>query len=517
MKQDAINDANKRIAKNTILLYLRLVFVLLISLYTSRVILKNLGVVDYGIYNVVAGFVSMFALLNTSLSNSSQRFYNYEKGKNGTDGMQKVFITAHYIQIIIAVLILVLAETVGLWYVSNKMVYPPERAFAVHVVYQSAVIALLFVVLQIPYSAAIIAHERINYFAIIGVLDVVMKFIIAFVLSIIPSDSLSVYGVLIAGVALVDYLLYYIYSRRHFPYLRFKLNFQRDMFVPMLKFSGWKAFNAFSQTIRHQGLNILMNFFFGPVVNAARGISYQVKSALLGFVMNITTAAQPQMVESYASGDIERSQRLMFTISKLIFLSLYIVALPIILEVAFILRLWLGDTIPDYTEVFTILVLITTLVDILSTPIGILISATGHVARFDFWNSILGIATLPISYIILTMGGNPITVFVVSLSVSVVMFGVSIYIMKLETGIEILFYVKNVVLPLLCIVLMSVLFPWLVVNSLDGGLIRMLLVVASSIFVVIPLGYYIGLDNTERNYIKGLIRRYLIKNNKSSE
>ena len=230
-------EGNKRIAKNTLFLYIRLVFVLIISLYTSRVILHNLGVVDYGIYNVVAGFVSMFALLNTSLSNSTQRFYNFEKGKNGTEGMQKVFISAQYIQIIIAILILILAETIGLWYVSNKMVYPAERTFAVHVVYQSAVFALLFVVLQIPYSAAIIAHERINYFAIVGVLDVVMKLIIALILPIIPVDSLSVYGVLIAAVAIVDFLLYYFYSKHHFPYLRFKREFQRKTFTEMLKFS----------------------------------------------------------------------------------------------------------------------------------------------------------------------------------------------------------------------------------------------------------------------------------------
>lgn len=503
------NTGNVRIAKNTLFLYIRLVFVLIISLYTSRVILHNLGVVDYGIYNVVAGFVSMFALLNTSFSNSSQRFYNSEKGKNGIEGMQKVFISAHYIQIIIAVLILILAETVVLWYVANKMVYPSERTLAVHIVYQSSVIALLFVVLQIPYSAAIIAHEKINYYAIVGVLDVVMKLIIALILPIIPSDSLSVYGVLIAGVGIIDFSLYFLYCRHHFPYLRFKWQFQQELFRAILKYSGWKALNSFSQVVRHQGLNILMNLFFGPAVNAARGISYQVKSALLGFVMNITTAAQPQVVESYAIGNIERSKKLMFTISKFIFLSLYVVSLPIIIEISYILRLWLGNEIPDYTEIFTIIVLVTGMIDILSTPISMVIAASGQVARFDFWNSIIGMTALPIAYFVLNKGGNPVTVFIVSLLVSIVMFIVALFIMRKEIGIQLTDYYKGILLPLVSVVIITAGFPWLVSYSLQDGFLRLFVVTIVSVLVVISCGFYIGLDANERTLVVTYVKHYV--------
>ena len=307
-QKDSING-NKRIAKNTLFLYIRLAIVLVISLYTSRVVLNTLGVVDYGIYNVVAGFVSMFALLSTSLTNAVRRFYNYEIGKNGTAGMQPIFITSIYIQVIIAVFILVLAETVGLWYINNKLVFPPERYTAVIVVYHAAIISLLFIVLQIPFSAAIIARERINYYAIVGIIDVLMKLVIAIITPYFSADNLIVYGSLLAGISFLDFLLYYIYARKSFPELQYVKQFDKKLFARMLKFSGWNAVNGFSGTVMDQGINLLMNAFFGPVVNAARAIAYQVKGALLGFVTNIITASSPQMTESYSSGNIERANK----------------------------------------------------------------------------------------------------------------------------------------------------------------------------------------------------------------
>lgn len=511
MNEGFNTEANKRIAKNTLYLYIRLVFVLIISLYSSRIILHNLGVVDYGIYNVVAGFVSMLTLLNASLSNASQRFYNYEKGRNGILGMQKVFISAHFIQFLFIIVIVVLAETIGLWYVSNKMVYPIERETAVFVVYQSSVVALVFVLLQIPYSSAIIAHERINYYAIVGVIDVCLKLVIALILPLIPCDRLSLYGILITGGAFVDYLLYFFYARKKFSYLRFKLLFYRDTFTSMLKFSGWCALNSFSQTVRNQGLNILINFFFGPIVNAARGISYQVKTALLGFVSNITTAAQPQVVESYAAGNIDRSRKLMFTISKLTFFSLYIVALPIIVEVGYVLRLWLGDDIPDYSEVFTSLVLIITMVDIMLTPIGMFVSASGKVGRYNFWNSVLGVCVLPVAYLFLKSGASPVSVFIVSLIFSIVMYFTSIIIISYETGVKVVHYLKDVLLPILFVVFSTVMFPLFIHYGLSSGFFRLIAVVAVVVISVTVSGYYLGLDRGEKELVISYIKRFLNK------
>lgn len=504
-------ERNKRIAKNTLYLYIRLVFVLLVSLYTSRVVLQILGVVDYGIYNVVAGFVSMLALLSTALTGATQRFYNYELGKNGEEGIKKVFISAVFIQLIIAVIILLITETIGLWYVANKMVYPPEREIAVHVVYQASVVALLFVVMQVPYSAAIIAHEKINYYAIVSVVDVLLKLIIALIVPHLGFDNLSIYGVLIAGVSVIDFSFYSLYARKKFPLLRFKWHFYKTTFVDMLKFSGWSAFNSFSQVVKNQGLNILMNLFFGPVINAARGISYQIKSALLGFVMNITTAAQPQVTESYAVGNIERSKKLMFTISKFIFLSIYIVALPIMVEVSYVLRLWLGNEIPEYSEIFTVLVLIIALVDILITPIAMMISASGKIGRFNFWYSIIGISVLPIVYFFLKVGYNPVSVYVISLFLSMVMVFVSVVILKKETGIGIRFYAQKVLLPIFLVVISTFFMPLIIVNLIPAGFLRLLIIIIVSIVIVSFSSYYIGLSKDEQFLLQTYVKRFINK------
>lgn len=504
-------EGNKRIVKNTLYLYIRLVFVLVVSLYTSRVVLQTLGIVDYGIYNVVAGFVSMFALLSTALTGATQRFYNYEIGTNGEEGISKIFISATYIQFIIVALIILFAETVGLWYVANKMVYPLDREAAVHIVYQSSVIALLFVVMQVPYSAAIVAHEKINYYAIVGVIDVILKLLIAVVVPHIGTDNLSIYGILITGVSIIDFAFYSVYARKKFPQLRFKRVFYLNTFVEMLKFSGWSTLNTFSQVVKNQGLNILMNLFFGPVVNAARGISYQVKSALLGFVMNITTAAQPQLTESYAMGNLEHSKKLMFSISKFIFFSLYIVALPIMYEVDLVLRLWLGNEIPEYAEVFTILVLVVSLVDILITPITMIISASGKVGRFNFWYSFISISVLPIAYIFLKIGYSPVSVYVISLLLSVIMESTSIIILKKETGIGFLYYTQQVLFPIFGVVLCTSLIPSLIVCNMTSCVVRLLVVFIVSLFFVAIAIYFIGLNKDERLMLHTYIKRILNK------
>lgn len=505
------NEDSKRIAKNTLYLYIRLVFVLIVSLYTSRVVLQALGVVDYGIYNVVAGFVSMFALLNSSLSVVTQRFYNYEIGKNGEEEIRKVFISAYYIQLIIAVIVLLLAETIGLWYVINKMVYPPDRAFAVIVVYQASVLSLLFVLMQIPYSSAIIAHEKINYYAIISVIDVLLKLAIALVTPLVGIDNLCIYGVLIAGVSVVNFFCYSIYARYHFTQLRFERKFYKPTFMAMVKFSGWSALNSFSQVIKNQGINVVMNFFFGPAVNAARGISYQVKGALLGFVTNITTAAQPQVTESYAVGNVERSKRLMFTISKLIFLSLYIFTLPIMSEVDYILRLWLGDDIPEYTEIFTILVLVITLIDILITPMTMIIYASGKVGRFNFWNSVIGLSVLPIACVSLSMGTNPVSVYVISLLLSVVMQIVSMIILRKEINIGIGHYCKHVLLPIISVVAITFEFPVVLVHFIPMGIVRVIIVTLVSVAMVAMSSYYIGFNKEERTFVMSYIKKFINK------
>lgn len=508
---------NKRIAKNTLLLYIRLAVVLVISLYTSRVVLNTLGVVDYGIYNVVAGFVSMFALLSTSLTNAVRRFYNYEIGKNGTVGMRPIFITSIYIQVIIAVLILVLAETIGLWYINNKLVFPLERYTAVIVVYHAAIISLLFIVLQIPFSAAIIARERINYYAIVGIIDVLMKLVIAIITPYFSADNLIVYGSLLAGISFLDFLLYYIYSRKSFPELQYVKKFDKKLFARMLKFSGWTAVNGFSGTVMDQGINLLMNAFFGPVVNAARAIAYQVKGALLGFVTNIITASSPQMTESYSSGNIERANNLMFTVSKFIFLSFYIVALPVIYEIDYVLAIWLGENVPDYTSVFLIIVLVTALVDILVLPMNVLVCAVGDIAFFNSAYGIICLSWVPIAYFALRHGASPDQVLLIGLCISLIALVCSAIIMQKKTTVRIIQYIKKVILPLFGTVLFTFFVPFFVKTVFEQGFMRVLIVTLVSVVCVLLVGLYIGLDKRERSFVFSYVEKLKLLIKKDSK
>jgi len=500
-------SGNKRIAKNTMFLYIRLVFVLLVSLYTSRVILGTLGVTDYGIYNVVAGFVSMFALLSTSLTNSVQRFYNYEIGKSGNEGMTKVFVTSLYILIIIAIIIVVLGETIGIWYIQNKLNYPEGRVGPVFFVFQSSLLALVFVVLYIPFSAAIIARERIGFYSVVTVIDVILKLVAAIIVPYFGFDNLIVYAILICGISLIDLVLYFTYAKLSFKELCFQKSFDVKLFKQMFRFTGWSAMTGFSSAVMDQGINLIMNFFYGPVVNAARGITFQIKGALLGFVMNITTAVKPQLTESYAAGDIQRSKQLMFATSKFLFLSFFIVVLPLMCEIDFVLRLWLGDNVPEYTNIFVILVLITALVDILVSPISLLMNADGDIALFNSSIAFWGLLYLPIAYVVLKHGAQPEAVFIIGFFISLVMLIVAILIMQHKTDVTAGAYVRGVIKPIFLTVSTSIIIPIGLSKVINGGALRFVVVLLTSFILSIIVGFYMGLNKMERELVRQLVNK----------
>lgn len=334
-----ISTSNKRIAKNTLFLYIRMVFVLLVSLYSTRAILNALGVVDYGIYNVVAGFVVMFAFLNSSMTNTVQRFFNFARGEENKDNLNKIYITSVQIQIALSFITVILLEVLGIWYINSKMIIPQERLTAALSVFQLSVCSLFMLIIQIPYSAAIVAHENMGYYAIVSMTDAILKLLIAITLPFVTYDKLIIYGIMMFLISVVNFLFYYIYAKRNFEEIHYRHTFFKDQFKCMLTFSGWNVFGSFAYTMQGQGLNMLMNAFFGPVVNAARGVAYQVQSALSGFTENIAVAFKPQLVESYANQELTRVKNLMYSMSKLGFLMVFLLALPISLEINYILNL----------------------------------------------------------------------------------------------------------------------------------------------------------------------------------
>lgn len=503
----SIHGNNKTIAKNTAYLYIRMAFALIVSLYTSRVVINTLGVVDYGINNVVAGFVSMFVFLNASLTASIQRFYNYENGKHGRIGVIRVYKVAIVVQTLLAILVLILVETFGLWYLNNKLVIPVERLASATILFHTTVLSMLILIMQVPFSAVIMSHERMDYYALVGVLDTVLRLVIVIALPYLPYDKLIMYGVLGLIISLFNYLMYYLYTKKRFCDLHFDFNIDYTMLKSMVAFSGWNTFGSFSIMLRNQGLNMLINLFFGPVVNASRGIAYSIQSSMMGFIQNISTSTRPQLTEAYARGDINRSMNLTYGVSKLNFILLYMMALPIIGEIDYILDLWLGGTVPEKANVFAVLVLFIALVDVLNTPISIIVLATGKISKFNTIASVLGLLSLPLSYLWLYYGGGPNTVFYVSLFISIIVQFACVVIMCRITRTDATIYLKTVIIPLCILVIITfwtILIPKL---FLSESFLRFIITAVFTSVSIIIVSYNVVLGIAEKNLCNDFIKR----------
>lgn len=413
MADNSIN--NKRIAKNTAFLYLRMSIVLVVTLYTTRVVLRSLGVEDYGIYNVVCGFVTMFSFLNATLSTSTNRFYNYELGKGNIEGVNDVYNISMRIQGGLAILILFVLESIGVWYLNNHMVIPIDKLATSNWIFQCALISMVFTILQTPYIAIILAYERMDYYAIVSIIDVILKLFIALAIPYIEFDKLFIYGFLIMLISMVDFFLYSSYFVINFPKLTLSKKINRPLFKTMLSFSGWSFFNPLAYTGRSQGCNIVLNFFFGPIVNAAYAVTNQVASAIDSFSMSVSVAARPQLIQSYSSGEYERVEKLFFSTSKMMFLLIAMLTIPLAFNMDYILKLWLGENVPEYTSIFCVWILMLKLVDSLNPPCTNLIMATGSIKIYMIVSSILIFSIVPISIIAFNIESNPILLFAIML------------------------------------------------------------------------------------------------------
>ena len=362
-----VSANNKRIAKNTLLLYVRMLFMMAISLFTSRVILGTLGVEDYGIQNVVGGIVAMFGFLNGSMSSATQRYITFALGKGDKDRLQTVFCTALQIHALIAVIIVLLGETVGLWFLYNKMQLPADRMDAAFWVLQCSIVSTVVMIVSVPYNACIIAHEKMSAFAYISVLEAVLKLVIVYLLLVFPFDKLIVLAVLTLLVQLFIRFCYSIYCHRHFEETKYRHVWDKTLFREMNGFAVWSLWGNLSVVLYTQGLNMILNVFFGPVVNAARAIAVQVQGAVQQFVGNFQMALNPQITKNYAAGNLEQMHSLMFRSARFSFLLLFFLSLPVLLETEFILTLWL-KTVPDNAVIFTQIMICISLPENSRTP-----------------------------------------------------------------------------------------------------------------------------------------------------
>lgn len=500
---------NKLIAKNTILLSIRMVFVLFLGLYTTRVTLNALGVDDFGIYNVVGGFVSMFVFLNTSMSNGIQRFFNFELGRNGVEGARKVYVTSLIIQLLLLVAILLLTETLGLWYLHNKMVIPAERFGAAQWVFQFSVISFVLVIMQVPYNAAIMAHERMNFYAFIGILDAVLKLVIVLLIPFSNTDLLVLYAALIVAVSLINFILAFTYAKKNFEEISIKPLFEKGLFKSMLSFSGWNVFGTFSNMMREQGLNMILNLFFGPVVNAARGVAYQVTSGLQGFVANISVAIRPQIVQSYAQGNYTRTINLMHSLSKASICFLYIVAYPIVLEIDYVLNLWLGGNVPENTSTFVIIVVLITFLNNMNGAVSAVVHASGKMKRYQLVGSSINLISIPAAYYALWLGFEASSVFWVSFIFTIFMQLASLLVLKSIVNFSLGRYAKQVLLPFFLLILFSFVFPLIPYHYMEAGFIRFFVVGIIGVVSSCIVCYMVGLNTSEKDIVNSFISKFL--------
>ncbi len=489
-----------------------MVYVLLVSLYTTRVVLGVLGIVDYGIYNVVGGFVGMFSFLNNSLSNGIQRFYNFNLGKGDYGRVEEIYNSALRIQFVIALIVIALLESVGLWYINNLMVVPSGRLSVTNWLFQFSVLSLVIVIMQIPYSASIMAHEKMNYFALVSIIDATIKLILVLLLKLSTGDHLLQYGIITLCISVITFLFYYVYSKIHFAEIRMRKVFDKNLSKEVLSFTGWNVFGTFALMLKTQGLTVLLNAFFGPVVNAARGIASQVNGALQGFSANIVSAVRPQLVQSYAINNYERVRNLMISLSKVTFILLFLLSVPIIIEINYILKIWLGsDNIPENTALFTSLVLVNMIISSMNTPLSQVVHATGNMKKYQIGTSMVIISIIPVSLLVLYLGAPPSSVFIISIIISCINQAVCLFLLKQIFEYSIRDYAKRVIVPCLLVCVVGPILPFLLSSTLPQSFFRLMIVVVSPVVVVSLLSYCIVLDSKEKELIKSLVRsnRYL--------
>lgn len=502
---------NKRIAKNTIFLYLRMIIVMVITLYTTRALLSGLGVEDFGVYNVVCGFVSMFSFLNTSMANGTQRFYNYEIGKNGENGVSKIYSHAFVIQIVMAIAILLVVETFGLWYLYNKMVIPEDRLDAAVWIFQFSMAQLFMVMITVPYSAAVMAYEKMDFYAVVSIVDAVLKLLIVLLLPYAPFDTLVCYGALMTIISVLNYVLNWGFVKFKLRNITFSAQWDKCLFRSILSFSGWNMFGSVSHMMQSQGVNLILNAFWGTVINAANGVASQVNSAVNSLTAGFVTAVRPQMIKSYASGNIDYLKKMYYSASKLTFFLVLILAVPLIGDIDVILDMWLGrGKYPKMTSIFCQLTIFMTLCNSYATPTSIIIHATGNMKKFQVVVSFVTLMIIPIAYVLAKIGCEASLILFFSALVMIVAQITRLLIIREQVDFPVIDYCKKVFLPTWAVFSISMIvtffFHSVTPQSFVWSIIRIVLCVFFSGLCI----YLVGLDNSEKQLVLSFVKK--IKN-----
>lgn len=503
------SENNKRIARNTLILYFRMFLMMLIGLFTSRVILQSLGVADYGIYNAVGGFVAMFSLLSGTLTNSINRFLTFELGRGDAEKLKRVFSTSLNVMFILSAIVVVLGATVGGWFLSAKMNIPEGREEAAVVVLACSILTFVLTLISVPYNAAIIAHERMSAFAYISLVEAAAKLAIAFTLYKIPFDKLNVYAILLLTLSFLVRLLYGVYCKRHFHECTYRFVHDNKLLKEMTSFAGWNFIAGGAAVVNNHGVTLLLNMFFGVTVNAARGIAVQVNGCVHSFVTNFMMAVNPQITKSFAQGDYDYMHSLICRGAKFSYFLMLFFMIPISLEAHQLLHLWLG-IVPEYAVDFVRLTLAMTTLNTLSSSLITGLHATGNIKRYMIIVGAVEILNFPLTYIAFRLGASPQTAYYIYLSVYFVLMLLRLYLIKDLIHMKAAMYVKGVYLKVLIVSLLSIVLPFVVYKIQSEDIFRLVSVCLVSFLSTLTAIYFIGLEFSEKAMIIGFIKRKLL-------
>ena len=504
--QDKTSFSTRRIAKNTLMLYFRQILIMVVSLYTVRVVLNTLGAEDYGIYNVVAGVVTMFSFLSGAMATASQRYFSFALGQDDESQLRRYFSMSLTIYCMIALVVVAVAETFGLWFVGSRLVVPVEREHAAFWVYQAAVFSAVCTIVTAPFMASIIAHEDMNIYAYVSVVEVLLKLGIVFLLPLFPADKLVVYGLLTAGVVFVNTAMYRGICARRYAECRFSLFWDKGLFKELVSYTGWNLFGASVGVFKNQLVNVMLNQFFSPVVNAARGIAFQVNGAVNSFSQGFSTAVRPQIIKSYAGGNKEEMLALMYRSCKATFFLMYVFTLPLSLEMPYVLGLWLGN-VPEYAVLFTRLALLDALIDSVSYPLMAAAQATG---RIGLYQSVVGgvlLLNAPVSYLVLKLGAPPYGVFAVAIGCAIIAAIARLLILKSLIGFSVVGFSSKVIVPVATASLVALAISLVCIRVGGQGFLRLCGTTVASVLSLGLGGFFIALTKDERKWVLSLVKR----------
>lgn len=496
---------NKRLAKNTLYLYFRMFITLIVGLYTSRVVLNTLGVTDYGIYNVIGGIVAIFATLNSAMASTSSRYITFYLGKDNNKQLNEIFSSVALVHFAIAIIVVIACETIGLWFFYKYMQIPADRVDVAFWLLQLSFASSFLLMINIPYTGLIIGHENMDVYAYLSIFDVIMKLLIAFLIQVSPVDRLLFYGILIFVVQIIDFWVYRLYSIRKYKESHIIFFLNKTLLKELSSYFGWSIIGNLAVVCNTQGINLLLNMFFGPTINAARGVAVQVQGIINNFVGNFQTALNPQIIKTYAGDEMHRMHYLMFASSKYGFLLLFLISFPIIIEAQQILHLWLG-LVPEHTVNFLRIIILSCMVNSLANSSTVASGATGKIRIYSI--VVGGIVLLPIifAYFALKVVGNPELVFVIVLFFEILALFARLLMMKRMISMSFNDYGRNVFLPIFKVLMTSMWLPFLLYKIMDNSIYSMIVVCFVCLANVILAIYFVGLTKNEQTLCIKVLR-----------